>query len=265
MAVASSRRNVIPSRLRDHRRLPRSAGRRPGRACSTRCARSSARATTSSSRSSGAAARARRSAAPLWDAVEAFVAEVEPGAQRGAALHGRLHRLALDARRVRHRRVRLLPVAVRPRDGGAPDPLRGRARAGGRPRARCELPALHGARRLSVRLGRCSSCTARRAHSRRSRSTWPRRGSGAASGVVADLYLGYGLSRPLRRTRRAGAARAVPRCRCSPAGSARERAGRAPGEPSERRRVGAELGRRRRTRRRSRRCARRSRAATSTR
>ena len=48
------------------------------------------------------------------------------------------------------------------------------------------------------------------APSRRSRRTSPARASGARDDVVADLFLGYRLSDPLRRGGGAGAARAVP-------------------------------------------------------
>ena len=81
--------------------------------------------------------------------------------------------------------------------------------------------------------------------------------------LEADLYLGYGLSEPLRRTTVAGAAGAVPA-----AARGRGRAGHVPGPvPGTRlgRTVGADAGPSGLRARRSRRCARRSGAATSTR
>ena len=86
------------------------------------------------------------------------------------------------------------------------------------------------------------------------------------TGVVADLYLGYGLSDALRRTATSAPPEPCPlpllACRI------RTEDGRPPdGDFSlaSDRRLGAHVGRRRTTQRRSKRCGPRSRAATSTR
>ena len=73
------------------------------------------------------------------------------------------------------------PSRLRPRDRGAADPLRRRARAGRRPRARCATTCASRRAPSAVRCGRCWSCTTRRARSRRSRSTSLPRDSGGAA------------------------------------------------------------------------------------
>ena len=47
---------------------------------------------------------------PLWRALETWVEELEPGARLAPLVCAGLHRLPLDARRVRHCRVRFLPA-----------------------------------------------------------------------------------------------------------------------------------------------------------
>ena len=120
----------------DRRLLP---GSRP-RTSTRSCARSSA---TAALRGGDDRARRRHALAvdtPLWDASR-LGRDDRAGRGAGAALLGRLHRLPLDARGVRHGRVRLLPDADDgPGAGGAADPLRRRADPRRRPRARGRVP-----------------------------------------------------------------------------------------------------------------------------
>ena len=78
----------------------------------------------------------------------------------------------------------------------AADPLGGRARAGRRPRARRALPA---PRARSPSAGLSDARAARAGGRVRGARGVPRRERSGRSGVVADVYLGYGLSAPLRR------------------------------------------------------------------
>ena len=81
------------------------------------------------------------------------------------------------------------------------------------------------------------------ARSPRSRTTSRDEGFWGRDDVVADLYLGYGLSDPLRRSASAGAARAVPAAApCLPDPAAQGRGPRRPAVHA--RRVGANAGRR---------------------
>ena len=47
---------------------------------------------------------------PLWTALESWVGEIDPGRPPGAARLCRLHRFPLDAGRLRHGRIRILPA-----------------------------------------------------------------------------------------------------------------------------------------------------------
>ena len=145
------------------------------------------------------------------------------------------------------RAVRELPRG-RPHPGAAPLPARRSAGAAS-----------------AARLGRARAPRTRTARSSRSRSTCER-GFWGRDGLVADLYLGYGLSAALRREPAPRAARAVPAAAPRlPRSGRRPRRARVTTVGASPRRVGAQLGRRRLRRRDRGRCARRSRAATSTR
>ena len=264
MAVASSRRNVIPSVCEitvDCRVQPGVDPERRAR----RGARVSRRGRL----------RARADRAPRRDALAARRGRCGTRSRRSSASSSRarawrrsargVHRLALDARRVRHRRVRLLSVAVRPRDGGAADPFGRRARAGGRPRARRGVPALHGAHRLRLDAADAGAAP-RRGRVRGARGV-PR-----GRGVLGARRRGR---RPLPRVRAVRGA--APRRCAGAAGAVPAAAARLPDPPREPERAsdesslapasasGSGPGTTTATRRRSRRCARRSRAATSTR
>ena len=185
----------------------------------------------------------------------------EPGAKLAPPLLRRLHRLALAARGVRHRRLRLLPDE---RDGsgarGAADPLGRRAHARRRPRARRRLPprrrplagladaraALAGGR---VRADRGVPARARLLRARR---------RGARGGPLSRLRpLGAAApdGDPRRRSRARCRSRPCPFGTC-PRDSPSDGSGSAPGSGP---------GRDADTPPPSRRCARRSGAATSTR
>ena len=86
MISASQKRNVIPALCEVDGRLPPAARPDAGRGRAGASARCSATATTSSSGSRARAARGRRLDTPLWDAIEAFVAEIEPEAAARADL-----------------------------------------------------------------------------------------------------------------------------------------------------------------------------------
>ena len=136
---------------------------------------------------------------PLWNADLRLGRGDRAGREAGAALLLRLHRLALAARGVRHRRVRLLPDADdEPGAGGAADPLRRRADARRRPRPR---------RRVPPRGRPLAELAVLELHSpegafEQIEAYLRERGFFAPGGeaLEADLYLGYGLSEPLRRT-----------------------------------------------------------------
>ncbi len=135
---------------------------------------------------------------PLWGAIEDWVADDRAGRSRGAALLLGLHRLALAPGGVRHGRVRVLPDAHDgSRAGRAPDPLRRRARARGRSRARRRVPA---PRRTLAGVAVLELRSPERAFER-IESYLREHGFFAPGGehLAADLYLGYGLSEPLRR------------------------------------------------------------------
>ncbi len=131
---------------------------------------------------------------PLWDAVHV---RGRRGARRGRGpdLRCRLHRLPLAARGVRDRRVRVLPGArARPRDGCPADPLGQRARAGERSRAGDTLAAARCAvrLRLTAMLELFEAAGTFEALERYLADE-------LRDGLVADVYLGYGLSDMLRR------------------------------------------------------------------
>ena len=217
------RRNVIPALCDvtvDCRLLPGQTPRGRRAADPRRC---SARATTSSSGSSGGAARARRSETPLWERDRALGrATPSPGARRVPVCCAGLHRLPLAARRVRHRRVRLLPDAD---DGsgarGAADPLGRRAHPRRGSRARRRVPAL--ARPLAG-LGMLELWSPEGAFER-IEAYLRERGFFAPGGeeLVADLYLGYGLSERAAPHAGAAAARAVPAAALACRGPSRTR------------------------------------------
>ena len=136
---------------------------------------------------------------PLWRGDLRLGRADRPRHEAGAALLPRVHRLALAARRVRHGRVRVLPDAD---DGGrgrrAPDPLRRRADARRRPRAGRRVPP-H--RRALAGVARMLELRSPDGAFERIEAYLRERGFFAPGGeeLEADLYLGYGLSAPLRR------------------------------------------------------------------
>ena len=243
-----------PRALRDHHRhaAPARPVVRGGRGHDPRLA--SVRATTSSSTPSGRAARGRRSAArsgtrcrvrrgggagrraaPMC--VAGFTDSHWLREAFGTVAYGFFPSRAMDAG-----------------DRGAPDPLRRRAGAGRRPRARRSLAAARGRHSLlMLELHEADGAFARSS----SGSPTSYAGGSAPTSISATA-----CPSPCA-ARRPGAARAVPaaaprRDRATP--SARPGARRVRG-----RRVGAVVVGRRVRARRSRRCARRSRAVTSTR
>ena len=205
-----------PGALRDHGRPRLLPGQTPGRrrGGAPRLARRG-RLRPGQHRAPGRHTLAR-SAGRSGTRSQSFVAAEEPGAHRRADLRRRLHRLALAARR----RSAPSPTASSRRGRWTPETAARLIHSADervpvdRPRARRALAASRGADRLRC----CSSCTSRRAHSRRSRQYLAER---AADGA---------RRRPLPRLRavRAAAPRALrrhrpsrARCRCSRPGSAR--------------------------------------------
>ena len=200
---------------------------------------------------------------PLWEAIAAGSRRPSPARSVAPLCCCRLHRLPLAARGVRHGRVRLLPDAD---DGararGAADPLRRRADARRRPRARRRLPARGGALAgldrarapLARRRLRADRGVPARARLLRARRRGPRRRS-------LPRLRALGAAAPHERRRRRPS-----RARCPLAAVRRSRTG--PGSVP-RTRLGSASGSGRgatpTTATRSRRCATRSRAATSTR
>ena len=186
------------------------------------------------------------------------------GREAGSPVLRGVHRLALAARRIRHGRVRVLP-AEDDGDGGrgAPDPLGRRADARRRSGARRRVPArrrpLAGVAMLELRSPE-NAFELIEAYLRE-------RGFFVPGGeeLEADLYLGYGLSEPLRRTKAPAPPEPCPLPLA--AVSVRDTPGSDPGHvrmavPDG---SGSEAGTMRSTRRQSKPCARRSGAVTSTR
>ena len=230
-----------PGALRDHGRLPAAARARRRRRPRRRSARGSATGDYELVNDRARrAARARRSAAPLWDAV----AVVRRGGGAGRASPRRSASPASPTRTGCAQAFGTVAYGFFPSramdagDRGAADPLGRRARA-----------------RSTISSSACAGCATRRSPSALSDARAARAGGRVraargvrspselrAGDVVADVYLGYGLSEPLRRDDRAAAAGAVP------AAAARGR------DPPERscatsgtsgvrgRRVGADLG-----------------------